>query len=171
MDAADSILDLCNSELGGKIQEQQQEVVESWERLRMQMEQREEELRHARQRYLFLNTVTYLPTDTHFCTSCGLIRVSSVSLPFFSGPQMQDYSLWCAQVLRGMKAEESIRDVATCDLQLFQHQQLWAEIIAREETYTQAAAMGQSLQEMAIPNAREVSIHEGNEGTENFRYL
>ncbi|XP_036450101.1 spectrin beta chain, non-erythrocytic 5 isoform X2 [Colossoma macropomum] len=125
LDAADSILDVCSPELKGKMQEQQQEVVESWERLRMQMEQREEELRLAKQRYLFLNTV-------------------------------QDYSLWCAQVLSGMKAEESIRDVATCDLQLFQHQQLWAEIVAREETYAHAVAMGQLLQEQDSSNAREV---------------
>ncbi|XP_049319614.1 spectrin beta chain, non-erythrocytic 5 isoform X1 [Astyanax mexicanus] len=125
LDAADSILDLCSTELRVKMQEQQQEVVESWEKLRMTMEQREEELRLAKQRYLFLNTV-------------------------------QDYFLWCSQVLNGMKAEESIRDVATCDLQLFQHQQLWAEIVAREETYAKAVAMGQQLQENNIPNASEV---------------
>ena len=76
--------------------------------------------------------------------------------------QVQDYSLWCAQVLSGMKAEESIRDVATCDLQLFQHQQLWAEIVAREETYAHAVAMGQHLQEQDSSNAREVSIQEGH---------
>jgi len=37
----------------------QQEVVESWEGLRMHMEQREEELRSAKDRYMFLNTVAY----------------------------------------------------------------------------------------------------------------
>lgn len=71
--------------------------------------------------------------------------------------QAQDYSLWCSQVLSGMKAEESIRDVATCDLQLFQHEQLLAEIVAREETYTQAVAMGQGLLEQDKHNIREVS--------------
>jgi len=55
-----------------------------------------------------------------------------------------------------MKAEESIRDVATCDLQLFQHQQLWAEIVAHEETYAQAISMGQDQLEHDMPNAREV---------------
>lgn len=70
--------------------------------------------------------------------------------------QAQDYYLWCSQVLSGMKAEESIRDVATCDLQLFQHQQLWAEIVAREETYAQAVAMGQGLLEQDKRNAKEV---------------
>lgn len=70
--------------------------------------------------------------------------------------QAQDYSLWCSQVLSGMKAEESIRDVATCDLQLFQHQQLWAEIVAREETYAQAESMGQDQLELDTSNAKEV---------------
>jgi hypothetical protein len=55
-----------------------------------------------------------------------------------------------------MTAEESIRDVATCDLHLAQHQQLWAEIVAREETYDQAVAMGQELQVQDRHNAREV---------------
>ncbi|KAI2654409.1 Spectrin beta chain, non-erythrocytic 5 [Labeo rohita] len=112
-------------QLKERLQELQQEVVESWESLRMHMEQREEELRAAKGRYMFLNTA-------------------------------QDYSLWCSQVLSGMKAEESIRDVATCDLQLFQHQQLWAEIVAREETYAQAVSMGQNLLEHDIPNAKEI---------------
>ncbi|XP_052001180.1 spectrin beta chain, non-erythrocytic 5 [Xyrauchen texanus] len=125
LDGADDILDMCSPELRVELQEQQQEVVENWEKLRMHMEQREEELRSAKDRYMFLNTA-------------------------------QDYSLWCGQVLSGMKAEESIRDVATCDLQLFQHQQLWAEIVAREETYAQAVAMGQDLLEQDISNAREI---------------
>ncbi|XP_050989413.1 spectrin beta chain, non-erythrocytic 5 isoform X1 [Labeo rohita] len=125
LDGTDDILDMCSPELKERLQELQQEVVESWESLRMHMEQREEELRAAKGRYMFLNTA-------------------------------QDYSLWCSQVLSGMKAEESIRDVATCDLQLFQHQQLWAEIVAREETYAQAVSMGQNLLEHDIPNAKEI---------------
>ncbi|XP_053365454.1 spectrin beta chain, non-erythrocytic 5 isoform X1 [Clarias gariepinus] len=125
LDIADSILDQCSPELRGKIQHEQQRLVESWEKLRMCMEQREQKLKLAKQHYYFLKTV-------------------------------QDYSLWCAQVLSGMKAEESIRDVATCDLQLLQHQQLWAEIVAHEETYAQAVAMGQHLQEQDIPNRQEV---------------
>ncbi|KAG7328102.1 hypothetical protein KOW79_008046 [Hemibagrus wyckioides] len=125
LDIADSILDQCSPELRGKIQEEQQMVVESWEKFRMCMEQREHELQLAKQHYFFLKTV-------------------------------QDYSLWCSQVLSGMKAEESIRDVATCDLQLFQHQQLLAEIVAHEETYAQAVAMGQQLLEQDIPNPQEV---------------
>ncbi|XP_068070705.2 spectrin beta chain, non-erythrocytic 5 isoform X1 [Danio rerio] len=125
LDGTDAILGMCSPELRVGLQELQQEVVENWERLRMRMEQREEELQSAKDRYMFLNTA-------------------------------QDYSLWCSQVLSWMKAEESIRDVATCDLQLFQHQQLWAEIVAREETFAQAVSMGQGLLENDIPNAREI---------------
>nr|XP_055027307.1 spectrin beta chain, non-erythrocytic 5 [Misgurnus anguillicaudatus] len=125
LDGADDILDMCSPELRVGLQEQQQEVVESWDSLRMHMELREEELRLAKDRYMFLNTA-------------------------------QDYYLWCSQVLSGMKAEESIRDVATCDLQLFQHQQLWAEIVAREETYAQAVVMGQGLLEQDKRNAKEI---------------
>ncbi|XP_077095863.1 spectrin beta chain, non-erythrocytic 5 isoform X1 [Siphateles boraxobius] len=125
LDGTDTILDMCSPELRVGLQELQQEVVESWESLRMHMEQREEELKSAKDRYMFLNTA-------------------------------QDYSLWCSQVLSGIKAEESIRDVATCDLQLFQHQQLWAEIVAHEETYAQAISMGQDQLEHDMPNAREI---------------
>ncbi|KAA0711222.1 Spectrin beta chain, non-erythrocytic 5 [Triplophysa tibetana] len=125
LDGIDDILDMCSPELRVGLQEQQQEVVESWDGLRRHMEQREEELRSTKDLYMFLNTA-------------------------------QDYSLWCSQVLSGMKAEESIRDVATCDLQLFQHQQLFAEIAAREETYTQAVAMGQGLLEQDKHNIREI---------------
>ncbi|XP_043119308.1 spectrin beta chain, non-erythrocytic 5 isoform X2 [Puntigrus tetrazona] len=125
LDGTDGILGMCSPELRVGLQERQQEVVESWEGLRMHTEQREEELRSAKDRYMFLNTA-------------------------------QDYSLWCSQVLSGMKAEESIRDVATCDLQLFQHQQLWAEIVAREETYAQAESMGQELLEHDTSNAKEI---------------
>uniref|UniRef100_A0A672QKD3 Spectrin, beta, non-erythrocytic 5 n=1 Tax=Sinocyclocheilus grahami TaxID=75366 RepID=A0A672QKD3_SINGR len=125
LDGTDTILDMCSPELRVGLQELQREVVESWESLRMHMEQREEELRSAKDHYMFFNTA-------------------------------QDYSLWCSQVLSGMKAEESIRDVATCDLQLFQHQQLWAEIVAREETYAQAESMGQELLEHDTSNAKEI---------------
>ncbi|XP_076156260.1 spectrin beta chain, non-erythrocytic 5 [Alosa pseudoharengus] len=68
----------------------------------------------------------------------------------------QDYTLWSAQVLGGMRAEESIRDVATCKLQLDQHQQLWAEIVAREQSYTRALAMGEELLKLDPSHAKEV---------------
>ncbi|XP_040917192.1 spectrin beta chain, non-erythrocytic 2 [Toxotes jaculatrix] len=125
LDAIDPILDLCTPHLKRRLQDVQQEVVERWEELRLQTEQREEELKLACQRYLFLNTV-------------------------------QDYLLWCGQLIGAMAAEESISDVATADLQLAQHQQLWAEMEARQETYQQALDMGEELQTQDRSNRREV---------------
>ncbi|XP_029317025.1 LOW QUALITY PROTEIN: spectrin beta chain, non-erythrocytic 5 [Cottoperca gobio] len=125
LDGVDSILDLCTPQLKLRLQEVQQEVVERWEELRLQAEQREEELKLACQRYLFLNTA-------------------------------QDYFLWCSQLIGAMAAEESISDVATADLQLAQHQQLWAEMEARQETFQQALDMGEELQTQERTNRKEV---------------
>ncbi|XP_063040192.1 spectrin beta chain, non-erythrocytic 5 [Engraulis encrasicolus] len=126
LDTVDSVLGACSVELKARLQEQQQEVVERWEKLRLLVEKREEQLSHARQRYQFLNAA-------------------------------QDYTLWSAQVLGGMRAEESIRDVATCGLQLAQHQQLWAEIVAREQSYQRAFNLGQELLKLDPSHAKEVS--------------
>ncbi|KAM7403778.1 hypothetical protein PAMA_004285 [Pampus argenteus] len=68
----------------------------------------------------------------------------------------QDYFLWCSQLIGSMTAEESISDVATADLQLAQHQHLWAEMEARQETYQQAVDMGEELQEKDKTNRKEV---------------
>uniref|UniRef100_A0A8C9YZ58 Spectrin, beta, non-erythrocytic 5 n=1 Tax=Sander lucioperca TaxID=283035 RepID=A0A8C9YZ58_SANLU len=69
----------------------------------------------------------------------------------------QDYFLWCSQLIGAMAAEESISDVATADLQLAQHQQLWAEMEARQETYQQAWDMGEELQTQDRTNRKEVA--------------
>ncbi|XP_027134554.1 spectrin beta chain, non-erythrocytic 5 [Larimichthys crocea] len=126
LDAVDTILDLCTPQLKRRLEEVQQEVIEQWEDLRQHAEQRDEELKLACQRYLFLNTA-------------------------------QDYFLWCSQLISAMAAEESISDVATADLQLVQHQQLWAEMEARQETYQQALDMGEELQIQDRTNRKEVS--------------
>uniref|UniRef100_A0A3Q1IZP4 Calponin-homology (CH) domain-containing protein n=1 Tax=Anabas testudineus TaxID=64144 RepID=A0A3Q1IZP4_ANATE len=125
LDAVDSILHLCSPQLKLSLQEVQKEVVEKWEELRLHTEKREQELKLACQRYLFLNTV-------------------------------QDYFLWCSQLIGAMAAEESISDVATADLQLAQHQQLWAEMEARQETYQQALDIGEELQTRDRSNGKEV---------------
>ncbi|XP_028831275.1 spectrin beta chain, non-erythrocytic 5 isoform X2 [Denticeps clupeoides] len=125
LDSVDSVLEACSAELRAELQEKQQQVVESWERLRLLTDRREEQLQQTRQRYQFLNTV-------------------------------QDYALWSGQVLGGMRVEETIRDVATCRLQLGQHQQLWAEIVAREESYAHAVAMGEELLHLDPTHMREV---------------
>lgn len=72
--------------------------------------------------------------------------------------QAQDYFLWCSQLIGAMAVEESISDVATADLQLAQHQQLWAEMEARQETYRQALGMGEELQAQDRSNRKEVRI-------------
>ncbi|XP_054861726.1 spectrin beta chain, non-erythrocytic 5 isoform X3 [Amphiprion ocellaris] len=68
----------------------------------------------------------------------------------------QDFLLWCSQLIGSMAAEESISDVATADLQLAQHQQLWAEMEARQETYQQVLDLGEELQNKDRSNRREV---------------
>ncbi|XP_020497621.2 spectrin beta chain, non-erythrocytic 5 [Labrus bergylta] len=125
LDAIDPILGLCTPQLKLCLQEVQQELVERWEELRLQAEKREEELKLACQRYLFLNMA-------------------------------KDYLLWCSQLIGGMAAEESISDVATADLQLAQHQQLWAEMEARQETYQQVLDVGEELQTQDRRNRKEV---------------
>uniref|UniRef100_UPI0037E8FE98 spectrin beta chain, non-erythrocytic 5 n=1 Tax=Semicossyphus pulcher TaxID=241346 RepID=UPI0037E8FE98 len=125
LDAVDPILDLCTPQLKLRLQEVQQELVERWEELRLQAEQREEELKLACQRYQFLNTA-------------------------------KDYLLWCSQLIGAMAAEESISDVATADLQLAQHQQLWAEMEARQETYQQTLDVGEELHNQDRSNRKEV---------------
>lgn len=60
-----------------------------------------------------------------------------------------------------MSVEESISDVATASLQLAQHQQLWAEIEAREESYQQAVDMGEELQTQDRTNRKEVRWRQG----------
>lgn len=44
-----------------------------------------------------------------------------------------------------MRAKETIRDISTSSLRLTQHQQLLAEIEAREEKYSHVVQLGQSL--------------------------
>ncbi|KAJ0009205.1 hypothetical protein NQD34_016620 [Periophthalmus magnuspinnatus] len=56
-DGMDAILDSCSPHLKPRLQEVQQEVMERWEELRLEAEQREEELHAAQQRHLFLNMV------------------------------------------------------------------------------------------------------------------
>lgn len=81
-----------------------------------------------------------------------LVFMSSFSI------EVQDYFLWCSQAISEMSAEESISDVATATLQLAQHQQLWTEMEARQETYQQALDMGEELQAHGRSNKREVKL-------------
>ncbi|KFQ58276.1 Spectrin beta chain, non-erythrocytic 5, partial [Pelecanus crispus] len=56
-----------------------------------------------------------------------------------------DYFSWTAEIIREMRAKETIRDISTSSLRLTQHQQLLAEIEAREEEYNHVVQLGQSL--------------------------
>ncbi|KAM6392440.1 LOW QUALITY PROTEIN: spectrin beta chain, non-erythrocytic 5 [Pluvialis apricaria] len=56
-----------------------------------------------------------------------------------------DYFSWTAEIIREMKAKETIRDISTSSLRLTQHQQLLAELEAREEKYNHVVQLGQSL--------------------------
>ncbi|NWX12365.1 SPTN5 protein, partial [Aegotheles bennettii] len=56
-----------------------------------------------------------------------------------------DYFSWTAEIIREMRAKETIRDISTSSLRLTQHQQLLAEIEARGEKYNHVVQLGQSL--------------------------
>lgn len=153
LDAVDAILVLCTPQLKLRLQRVQQEVVDRWEELRLYTEQREEELKLTCQRYLFLNTVS---TSKRSAGRLISNPTSHVFLSFLF--QAQDYLLWCSQLIGAMAAEESISDVSGADIQLAQHQQLWAEMEARRETYQQALDMGEELLMQDRNNRKEVRM-------------
>lgn len=60
-----------------------------------------------------------------------------------------------------MRAKESIRDISTSSLRLTQHQQLLAEIEAREEKYSHVVQLGESLlqdEEMPLKEVIETPL-------------
>ncbi|XP_027498276.1 spectrin beta chain, non-erythrocytic 5 [Corapipo altera] len=67
-----------------------------------------------------------------------------------------DYFLWTAEIIREMRAKETIRDISTSSLRLTQHQQLLAEIEAREEKYSHAVQLGQSLLQDEEMGSKEI---------------
>ncbi|XP_010222613.1 PREDICTED: spectrin beta chain, non-erythrocytic 5-like, partial [Tinamus guttatus] len=67
-----------------------------------------------------------------------------------------DYFSWAAEMIREMKAKETIRDISTSSLRLTQHQQLLAEIEAREEKYNHVVQLGQSLLQDDNLRTREI---------------
>ncbi|XP_059505307.1 spectrin beta chain, non-erythrocytic 5 isoform X2 [Stegostoma tigrinum] len=66
--------------------------------------------------------------------------------------QARDYFSWSAELLREMKVEEATRDSSMTDLKRTQHQQLRAEIDAREETFEQVMALGQEILRESFPS-------------------
>ncbi|KAM9777958.1 spectrin beta chain, non-erythrocytic 5 [Neosynchiropus ocellatus] len=83
------------------------------------------------------------------------LKLTCQRYSFFNA--VQDFFLWCSQLIGSMMVRESITDVATSDLQLGQHQQLWAEMEARQETYQQVLDMAEHLQGLDSDHHREVS--------------
>ncbi|XP_068802060.1 spectrin beta chain, non-erythrocytic 5 isoform X2 [Struthio camelus] len=67
-----------------------------------------------------------------------------------------DYFSWAAEMIREMKAKETIRDISTSSLRLSQHQQLLAEIEAQEEKYNHVVQLGQSLLQDEKIRTREI---------------
>nr|XP_014340923.1 PREDICTED: spectrin beta chain, non-erythrocytic 5 [Latimeria chalumnae] len=69
---------------------------------------------------------------------------------------VRDYFSWAAEVMRELKSEESVRDLSTSSLRWTQHQQLRAEIDAREDTYNQVAGWGRELLQKETSSATEI---------------
>ncbi|XP_071600765.1 spectrin beta chain, non-erythrocytic 5 [Heliangelus exortis] len=67
-----------------------------------------------------------------------------------------DYFSWAAEIIREMRAKETIRDISTSSLRLTQHQQLLAEIEAREEKYNHVVHLGQSLLQDEETGSKEI---------------
>ncbi|KAM6131195.1 spectrin beta chain, non-erythrocytic 5 [Pterocles gutturalis] len=67
-----------------------------------------------------------------------------------------DYFSWTAEIIREMRAKETIRDISTSSLRLTQHQQLLAEIEAREEKYNHVVQLGQSLLQDEKMGSKEI---------------
>ncbi|XP_078515770.1 spectrin beta chain, non-erythrocytic 5 isoform X2 [Lissotriton helveticus] len=59
--------------------------------------------------------------------------------------KVRDYCSWAAEMMREMKAEETIRDVSNSSQQLKGHQELRMQIEAQEDTYNQLVERGKSL--------------------------
>ncbi|XP_061467332.1 spectrin beta chain, non-erythrocytic 5 [Rhineura floridana] len=59
--------------------------------------------------------------------------------------QVRDYSSWASEIMREIMFEEKIQNVSTSGLKLTQHQQLLAEIDARDDMYERVLQLGQEL--------------------------
>ncbi|XP_078262240.1 spectrin beta chain, non-erythrocytic 5 [Rhinoraja longicauda] len=125
VDVADGVLHRCTMQQSAALQAKQQAVVENWESLRSQVEQRRELLEQACKVQQFL----------------ALVR---------------DYFSWSAGLMREMRAEETARDISMTDLKLNQHQQIRAEIDAREEMFWHLVSRGHEILQVEPPTSREV---------------
>ncbi|XP_078419413.1 spectrin beta chain, non-erythrocytic 5 [Cetorhinus maximus] len=74
---------------------------------------------------------------------------------------VRNYCSWSAELMREMKVEEMTRDGSTTDLKRTQHQQLRAEIDAREETFKQVVTLGNEIlqEESSTPKDIKDKVH------------
>uniref|UniRef100_A0A8C3KKS8 Calponin-homology (CH) domain-containing protein n=1 Tax=Calidris pygmaea TaxID=425635 RepID=A0A8C3KKS8_9CHAR len=99
---------------------------------------------------------------------CGLSCVAKIQVSktitviiWYCGPNYYRLSVWdyfsgTAEIIREMRAKETIRDISTSSLRLTQHQQLLAEIEARDEKYNHVVQEGQSLLQDEETGSKEV---------------
>ncbi|XP_067847252.1 spectrin beta chain, non-erythrocytic 5 [Heptranchias perlo] len=69
---------------------------------------------------------------------------------------VRDYFSWSAGLMREMKVEETTRDSSMTDLKRTQHQQLRAEIDAREETFRQVVSLGYEILQEESSTSKDI---------------
>lgn len=69
---------------------------------------------------------------------------------------VRDYFSWSAGLMREMKVEETIRAGSMIDLKQTQHQQLRAEIDAREETFRQVVKLGYEILQEESSTSKDI---------------
>ncbi|KAJ1103984.1 hypothetical protein NDU88_001400 [Pleurodeles waltl] len=83
----------------------------------------------------------------------------------------RDYCSWAAEMMREMKAEETIRDVSNSSQQIKGHQDLRVQIEAQEDTYNQLVERGKSLlQEEKTPTTQVLDKLQGLSKENNCLY-
>ena len=83
--------------------------------------------------------------------------------------QARDLIQWSKQVQSDMLAEESVRDVSSVQMLQEQHNQLKAEIDAREDNFSSVVATGRGMIENGHFASQEVIFCPSKFATEPFR--
>ncbi|XP_038646180.1 spectrin beta chain, non-erythrocytic 5 [Scyliorhinus canicula] len=69
---------------------------------------------------------------------------------------VRDYFSWSAELMREMKVEETTRDSSMTKLNQTQHQQLRAEIDAREKTFNQVVTLGHEILQEESSTSKDI---------------
>ena len=83
--------------------------------------------------------------------------------------QARDLIQWSKQVQSDMLAEETVRDVSSVQMLQEQHNQLKAEIDAREDNFSSVVATGRGMIENGHFASQEVIFCPSKFATEPFR--